>query len=57
MMSEKRDDLEWVSDTHFVCTLPSPAVKLSVENGCVIADLENGERFVVPVEGCTERAN
>jgi hypothetical protein len=51
-MTDHQAITDWTvrNGCEFVCELPSPAVRLGVENGCVIAYLENGDKFLVPVE-------
>ncbi len=50
MTGDQKDEHVVRSGMTVICTLPHKAVRLSVENGCIIAHLENGETFLVPNE-------
>jgi hypothetical protein len=41
------------SGCQFICNLPRRASKIAFENDCLIADLDNGERFLVPIEAAS----
>jgi hypothetical protein len=50
------DPTTWdvIPGTTFVCELPMPAKELKSENGCIIAILEDGSKFMVPIEASAD---